>query len=330
LQMSADILPVNATNKEVSWSVTNETGSATINATGLLTAVSNGTVRVRATANDGSNVYGQLQITISGQIPVGVAPAITGATEMTLKVGYAATSTETYIITGTEPVTVTKTSGAASIAWNDATKKLDIAAGLAAGIYPVVLTASNGVEPDATLTFTLTVTEEPVTPAVISVTVSPSTPTVKKGTTQQFAANVMVAGDASTSVTWSISGHNLTATGVSASGLLTIAAGETATTLTVRATSVFDNTKFGTATVTVESITNTETLPEANPLRAWIRNGALHVTGLTVGELMSVYSASGALVYQSITASEEANIPLRAQGMYIVRNDDRAVRVAFE
>jgi hypothetical protein len=66
LQMSAEVLPTNADNKEVIWSVSDES-KATISETGLLTAVDNGTVTVTTTAKDGSGVDGQLEITISGQ-----------------------------------------------------------------------------------------------------------------------------------------------------------------------------------------------------------------------------------------------------------------------
>ncbi|HLP86828.1 MAG TPA: Ig-like domain-containing protein [Candidatus Paceibacterota bacterium] len=69
LQMSATVLPANATDKTVVWSVINGTGQATINSsTGLVTAVSDGTVTVRATANDGSAVYGEYALTLSGQL----------------------------------------------------------------------------------------------------------------------------------------------------------------------------------------------------------------------------------------------------------------------
>ncbi|HIW31157.1 MAG TPA: InlB B-repeat-containing protein [Candidatus Paenibacillus intestinavium] len=67
LQLTADVLPADATNKTVVWSVENGTGSATINESGLLTAVSNGTVTVVATAADGSGIVGTKSITISGQ-----------------------------------------------------------------------------------------------------------------------------------------------------------------------------------------------------------------------------------------------------------------------
>ena len=65
LQMLADVQPDNATDKSVTWSISPPTGVATISANGLLTAVSNGVVKVRATANDGSNLFGERDITIA-------------------------------------------------------------------------------------------------------------------------------------------------------------------------------------------------------------------------------------------------------------------------
>ena len=59
LQMIADISPPNATDNTVTWSVSPGTGTASIDAeSGLLTGTGEGTVTVRATANDGSGVYG--------------------------------------------------------------------------------------------------------------------------------------------------------------------------------------------------------------------------------------------------------------------------------
>jgi hypothetical protein len=91
LQMSAAVLPVDATNKTVTWSVTNGTGGATISTDGLLTAVKNGTVTVNATSNDGGNVVGTLVITISNQAVI-LVTGITvtsegGATTITTKGG---------------------------------------------------------------------------------------------------------------------------------------------------------------------------------------------------------------------------------------------------
>ncbi|MEQ2457534.1 discoidin domain-containing protein, partial [Flavonifractor hominis] len=69
LQMSAAVLPEDATDKSVTWSVTAEDGSdtalASIDGSGLLTAgETEGVVKVVATANDGSGVTGEKSITI--------------------------------------------------------------------------------------------------------------------------------------------------------------------------------------------------------------------------------------------------------------------------
>ncbi|NQX67245.1 discoidin domain-containing protein [Paenibacillus alba] len=71
LQLSATVLPANATNQTVTWAVYEVNGAVTdkaiINPTGLLTAVKDGTVKVVATATDGSAVFGVKAISISGQ-----------------------------------------------------------------------------------------------------------------------------------------------------------------------------------------------------------------------------------------------------------------------
>jgi hypothetical protein len=79
LQMNAEVLPANATDPSVTWSVVNGTGRATISDTGLLTAVANGTVTVKATANDGSSVEGTLEVTISNQTVRVTDITVTGA-----------------------------------------------------------------------------------------------------------------------------------------------------------------------------------------------------------------------------------------------------------
>jgi hypothetical protein len=65
LQMLAAILPLNATDSTVTWSVVNGTGTATISVGGLLTATGAGTVTVIATANDASGVTGSIVITVT-------------------------------------------------------------------------------------------------------------------------------------------------------------------------------------------------------------------------------------------------------------------------
>lgn len=67
LQMATEVLPAIATDKTVVWSVVPGTGTATIDTSGLLTAVTNGTVTVVATAHDGTGITGEIEITLSNQ-----------------------------------------------------------------------------------------------------------------------------------------------------------------------------------------------------------------------------------------------------------------------
>jgi len=67
LQMEATVLPANADDGSYAWSVFNQTGSATIDANGLLTASTDGIVAVTATANDASGETASIIVTISNQ-----------------------------------------------------------------------------------------------------------------------------------------------------------------------------------------------------------------------------------------------------------------------
>lgn len=67
LQMNASILPVNATIKNVTWSISN-TSIATIDTVGKLTAKASGKVIVTATAWDGSKVTGTKEIVVTNRL----------------------------------------------------------------------------------------------------------------------------------------------------------------------------------------------------------------------------------------------------------------------
>ena len=93
-------------------------------------------------------------------------------------------------------------------------------------------------------------------PTVVNVTVSPAKVWMNKGSAQQFETNVFVFNNAPTSVTWSVEG-GVAGTGISPSGLLTVSANETALSFTVVATSTYDNTITGIATVYVSLVITT-------------------------------------------------------------------------
>jgi hypothetical protein len=82
------------------------------------------------------------------------------------------------------------------------------------------------------------------TAAAISVSITPATATVASGGTEQFTAQV--TNTTNTAVTWSV-----TSGAVSTAGLFTAPIVTATTSVTVKATSVADNTKSASATVTV-------------------------------------------------------------------------------
>lgn len=87
-------------------------------------------------------------------------------------------------------------------------------------------------------------------PVVTKVTVTPSTATVSAGGQLQLSVTVNTDNYAPQSVIWSIEGNGAKAS-ISSTGMLKVDSNATAGTITVKATSTFDNTKFDKATITV-------------------------------------------------------------------------------
>lgn len=65
IPLTANVLPDDATNSSVVWTVQNGTGKATIDTNGILTGTSAGTVLVQAKATDGSEVLGNAEIMVT-------------------------------------------------------------------------------------------------------------------------------------------------------------------------------------------------------------------------------------------------------------------------
>lgn len=88
---------------------------------------------------------------------------------------------------------------------------------------------------------------------VDSVSVTPATLDLTQGWNwvKQFTAQVITNPGVSPAVTWSVEGATSAGTTISADGLFSVAADETASSLTVVATSVVDPTKVGSAAVTL-------------------------------------------------------------------------------
>ena len=125
----------------------------------------------------------------------------------------------------------------------------------AAGTVTVTATIAGGVAKNTPFAkdFAISVKSAEDMPTVTLVTVSPATVNVVKGASQKFTATVAGSKlqETDKAVSWTLTGGAKTGTAIAADGTLTVAADETAASLTVKATSAIDVTKSGTATVTL-------------------------------------------------------------------------------
>jgi len=204
------------------------------------------------------------QVTLKTPYSATISP--TSHTFPAAAAGYGAQTARQFTITntGTGQITnlaATISSGASSFEISTALSPATIApngtatvsvrprTGLAANANPyagtLTVTGSNGISLPVSLSFTV---NSPGT-TVTGVTVAPPTASVHKGLTQTFTATVTGTNNPAQTVTWRIDGNTRSA--ISSTGLLTVAANETAASLTVRATSTVNTSVSGTATVTV-------------------------------------------------------------------------------
>ena len=156
-------------------------------------------------------------------------------------------------------------------------------------------------------------------PIVTGVSISPAGATVEMGGTVQFSASVSGTGEFSQEVTWSVSGGVSAGTSISANGLLTVAADETATSLTVTATASGDSSKSASVTVTVmppESVTGVSIRPADATVEA----------GQTV-QFSATVSGTGEFsqeVTWSVSGGVSAGTSISADGLLTVAADETA------
>ena len=130
----------------------------------------------------------------------------------------------------------------------DSNGQVTVAADATPGNY--IIKATSVADETKSDTATITVKEAA---AIKSVTVTPKTSTAFKGETKQLHAEVLVTGEANTSVNW-MSYDETGKVTVDNKGLVTVAADVTPGNYMIKATSVVDETKSDTATVTVKEI----------------------------------------------------------------------------
>jgi uncharacterized protein YjdB len=245
LQMYADVLPGNATNKSVTWSVEQGSENATIDEmTGLLTGTAVGEVVVKATANDLSGVVGRKTITIAA-IPV-TSIVVTGKDEATSVSNGSTLQMHADVLPGN----ATNKSVTWSVEQGSENATIDETTGLLTGtaVGEVVVKATANDLSGVVGRKTITIAAIPVTSIVV--TGKDEATSVPNGSTLDMNADVSPGNATNTSVTWSVEAGTGTAT-ISPTGLLT---GTTVGTVTVKATAKDNPGIVGTKIITVTAL----------------------------------------------------------------------------
>jgi hypothetical protein len=286
LQLNASVLPANA-SQAVTWTVVTGAANASVNASGVVTGLANGTAVIRATSVSDPTKFDEITVIIN-------MPVVTGVEISTV-------NSVPAIITsagGTLPLTaaVLPSTANQNVTWS-------VVAGAAYGSVSatgVVTGTANGI-----LTVQATSVADPTKFDILDVVVNiavtgvevttqgnvPATITTGGGTLQLVATVAPAA--ASQNVTWSVvSGSEFGS--VSATGLVT---GTGTGTITIRATSVADPTKFDDIVITITIAVEPESV-EVNTL------GGVAATITTIGgTLQLVATVNPAGVNQDVTWS---------------------------
>ena len=174
---------------------------------------------------------------------------------------------------------------------------------------------------DTTKSDTATVTVFENKPVVVVMELTPATAVVKTGATQAFTATVTGPEGTDTAVVWSVEGNASENTKVSENGVLTVAADETAETLTVKAVAKADTRIEKTATVTVEKVVTkvdkVNVTPSAN---VKVKAGATQKFVATV----EGSNVADTTVTWSVEGNSSANTKVAADGTLTVGADETA------
>jgi Listeria/Bacterioides repeat len=242
----ATVAPASATNKSLTWSSSN-TGVATVNANGIVTAVKDGTATITVTTVDGS-YKATCTVTVS-KTNVAVTGISLNKTSLNLAVNESSTVTATVTPSGATNKKVSWTSNNTKVATVNASGKIT---GVSDGTAVITATTDDG-----KFTATLTVTVKTV--AVTSVSLNKSTVNLVEGKTETLKATIKPTNASVKDVTWSSSDASVAT--VDKNGKVTAKkAGTAIITVTTK-----DGAKTATATVKVTEKTYSYTY-KATPI----------------------------------------------------------------
>ena len=233
-QLVATVLPSNATNKNVSW-VSSDPSVATVNSTGLVTALNPGITAITVSTVDG-NKTATCIVTVT-EATTSVASVSLNKSNATVTKGNTEQLVATVLPTNATNKNVAWVSSDPSIATVNFT---GLVIALNPGITSVTVSTADG---NKMATCMITVTEAQV--SVVSISLNKTNATITKGNTEQLVATVLPSNVTNKNVSWESSDPSVAS--VNSTGLVT-ALNPGITVITV---STVDGNKTATCIITV-------------------------------------------------------------------------------
>jgi len=218
MQLTATVLPSDATNKTVAWSTSNSS-VATVNSNGLVTAISPGTATITAMTTDGSNLSASCMMTVNQQVILATAISL-NKTSAELTEGNSMQLTATVLPSNATNKTVTWTSSKRSVANVNSN-------GLVTAISPGTATITATTTDGTNLSASCVVTVNQQVVLATSISLNQTNAELTEGNSMQLTATVLPSNATNKTVNWSTSNSSVAT--ISSNGLVTAISPGTAT-----------------------------------------------------------------------------------------------------
>jgi|GEM_PF-1962907 len=177
------------------------------------------------------------------------------------------------------------------------------------------------------VSMTIPVVQERAWVAVTNITDVPTSATI--GVPLPLTGTVNPENATFQNIVWSIANAGTTGAMIIGNDFFAISSGNALITATIEdGVAMGTNYTQGFFIAVSEQETSLTTL-ETNPLRAWTQNGLLHISGLTFGEMLNIYSVTGTLVYQGLAVGSEIEISLNMRGVYVIHSGGNTIKVVL-
>ncbi|MDA3891650.1 MAG: Ig-like domain-containing protein [Salinivirgaceae bacterium] len=221
LRLAVNVEPYNASDTTLIWIIESpDADSASIDAeSGLIKAIRNGTIRVRATAKVNTNLFDEAVVVITNQV---IEP-----TTLTLSSSGNATSIDVNDGTLAISATANPSDALSSVEWGIANGKTDIASINSDGLVTafrngvIFVQATSTLAPTISSRFELSITNQIVEPTEIEISPENNSNTINVNDGSLALSVTVEPFDAVNSVTWSIASQDADTAIISSDGIVT-------------------------------------------------------------------------------------------------------------